>query len=527
MKRPVPARGLFFILLVVSLAYTLPAYNKYWAPYDEGIITVASQCLLAGELPYKDFFIIMYPPGQIYFLAFLFKIFSFSLTAGRIYTVLLSVGISLLVFYMTLMLTKRRLISLLSWFFVLVSLAPRLGAIPSPIWPGVFLGLLTIYVYMRYLENPKYSYIILAGIIAGLAVLFRHDIGIFAIASVLGSLFIMAIRDKKAIGRAAVFSASAFVVITPCIAYFVSKSASRDLMKSLIFFPFIHQKTASLPFPAPCFNPNMIFHGSLSFIKINQYYIPILVYFFAFIYLVSRLFKKELYKGENLALVSILLFGIFTFNQVITRTDPAHLLTVIQPAAILFGFLAHKALLQEPSPWIKKAPLYAAVAILLFLFMLLSVKNMDKYVKNNFRKVYKKDVIKTQFDRGSIYVPKDEREEVLKTLRFIKKNTSSGERIYIGNIVHWKDDYNGSILLYFLADRLPATKYYEQAPGLLARAGVQEEIRDSLAKHKTKLLVLQDIVLPRSRGDSLLDVFIRKNYKFVKKFGKYNIYLKK
>ncbi len=529
MKKDLLKNKLFFILLAAGLAYTFPAFNKYWAPYDEGIIAVASQCLLAGELPYRDFFIIMYPPGQIYVLALLFKIFSSCLIAGRIYAVFLSVGISLLVFYMTLMLTRRRVFSFLSWFFVLVSLAPRLGAIPAPIWPGVFLALLTIYAYMRYLEDPKYLYLIAAGLTGGLAVLFRHDIGIFALGAVFISLFIKALYDKKPIRQPLLFVISALAVILPAAAYFITKTAGKDMVNSLILFPFIHQKTASLPFPAPCFNLNMIFHGSLAFIKVNQYYIPVLAYIFTSIYLLGRFFKGKIREKENLALLSVLLFGVFTFNQVMTRTDPAHLLTVIQPAAILFGFLAAGALKHKFNLRVNVLALYTGSVILLFLFTLLSVKNIDKYVKNNFRKAYKRDVIMTRFERGAIYVPKNERDEILKTLDFIKKNTSSGERIYIGNIAHWKDDFNGSILLYFLADRLPATKYYEQAPGLLAKSEVQREIRDSLVKNNVNLLVLQDIDLSGAEpgGNRLLDDFIHENYKRAEKFGKYNIYVRK
>jgi len=526
MEKKLSKNKLFFILLAAGLAYTLLAFNKYWAPYDEGIIAVASQCLLAGEIPYRDFFIIMYPPGQIYVLAFIFKIFSSSLIAGRIYTVFLSVGISLLVFHMTVVLTKNRLLSVLSWFFVLVSLAPRLGAIPAPIWPGVFLALLTLSAYMRYLENPKNFLIVLTGLIGGLTVLFRHDMGIFALGAVFISLIINALCNRRRVRELFLLVAGALLATLPVVLYFTHQAAAKDAINSLILFPFIHQKTAGLPFPGPCLNPDMIFHGSLAFIKVNQYYIPVLAYFFTFIYLLGCFFKRKIQEKENLALAAVLLFGVFTFNQVVTRTDPAHLLTVISPAAILFGFLAHRALRYKFGLRINTLSLYSAGAILLFLFSLLSIKNIDKYVKNNFRKICKGDVIMTRFGRGAIYVPKDEREEVLETLRFIRENTAPGEKIYVGNIAHWKDDFNGSILLYFLADRLPATKYYEQAPGLLVDPEVREEIKNSLAKNNVNLLVLQDIVLPRLHGESLLDDFIRKNYKLDKKFGKYNIYLR-
>lgn len=516
-----------------SLLYTFPVYNKFWAPFDEGIIVVAAQRLLAGEIPYKDFFIIMYPPGQIYVLAFLFKFFSSPLIAGRIYTVFVSVGISMLVFYMTRALTKRTAISLLSWFFVLVSLAPRLGAIPAPIWPGVFWGLCALFAYMQYLENPRHLSIVLTGILAGLSILFRHDIGIFAFFSIVGSLFIRMWYKKTAFREITLFATGALITILPFAIYFVSKSATKDMVNSLILFPFIHQKTAGLAFPKPCLDLSMIFHGSLHFIKVNQYYIPILVYLFMFIHLLNELFRKRLGEKENAMLLSVLLFGLLAFNQVRIRTDPAHLLTVMQPAVILFGFMMHKTLSLRFN--LKSGVLlrYGISALILTLFGLLSVKNIDKYIKNSFRKPYRQDIIGTQFGNEIIYVPKEEKDEVVNTLEFIDKNTLPGERIYIGNITHWKDDFGGSTILYFLAGRLPSTKYYELLPGIPTNPDVQHEIQNSLLKHGVRLIVLQDIDLGNMRKENItknkriLDDFIERHFGRVKKFGKYNIYMKK
>ncbi|OGW75395.1 MAG: hypothetical protein A2Z72_03010 [Omnitrophica bacterium RBG_13_46_9] len=526
-------KKLFLILCLASLIYTLPAYNKYWAPLDEGIIAVAAQRLLAGELPYRDFFILMYPPGQIYVLALLFKIFSFSLIAGRVYTVFVSVGISMLAFYMALLLTGRLGVSVFSWLVVLVSLVPRLGAIPAPIWPGVLLSLLAIYVYMRYLAGLSYSHVAVVGFVSGTAILFRHDIGIFAAFSVFSSIFVGLFYNKRAARDMVFFITGVSIVILPCVVYFVMKSASGDMIDALIYFPFIHLKTAGLPFPKPCLDLNMIFHGSLQFININQYYIPILVYVFIFAYLLKAFVRRRLSDSGNMMVLPILLFGVLSFNQARIRTDPAHLLTVMQPAVILFGFIMHKALCGKSRRPAEAASVYIFSAVLLLLFALLSIKNIDKYFKNNFRKVWKKDIVKADFRAGSIYVPKEEIGDVMSTLDFINTHTNPGERIYIGNVAHWKDDFGGSTILYFLADRLPSTKYYEFVPGVMTNPDVQREIKDSLVDKGVNLLVLQDIDLGGLRREDapedklILDDFIQENFERVKKFGKYNIYTKK
>ena len=523
-------KRLFFILLLISIIYTLPVYNKYWAPCDEGIILVAAEELLAGRIPYKDFFVIMYPPGQIYVMALLLKLFSSSIIAGRIYTVLISVAITMLAFCMARLITKKTKLSILAWFFVLVSLAPRLGPIPAPIWPGVFLGLLAIYLFMKYLKNPGGKAIFVTGLVAGLAVLFRHIIGIYSILSIFGIFFILFIKSRRVFKDILVFLGGVLLVVVPVFLYLMSKGATDDIINSLMLFPLIHVETAGLPFPAPCFNLNMIFHGSLQFIKINQYYIPIVIYLWTFLYLVKEMFQKKLYNTENLQAGVVLIFGIFTFTQVVVRTDPAHLLTIIAPSAILICFIAYKTLYQKHPKKIVKGVLYTFLFVSMGLFVLLSIKNIDKYYKNSYRKIYKKDTIKTDFGRGSIYLPKEEREEVLDTIKFIQENTAPDEFIYVGNSVHWKDDFGGSIIMYYLAERRPAAKYYEFAPGLITDPKVQEEIKESLIKHNVKIIILQDIDtegirekdIPKDR--MILDSFIRANYRQVGKKGKYNLY---
>ena len=518
------------ILWLASLAYTLPVYNKYWAPFDEGIIVVAAQRLLAGEIPYKDFFIVMYPPGQIYMLAAIFKLFASSLIAGRIYTALISVGISMLVFFITRILTKNLVISIFSWLMVLTSLSPRLGALPAPIWPGMLLGILSVYIFIRYLKNPKSSSIFIAGLTAGAAILFRHDIGIFAALSILLPLLIEALNKKSV--KYIIFFVSAISFITiPWVAYFLSLSASKDIFNSLIAFTFIHEKTAGIPFPRPCFDLNMIFHGSLHFINVNQFYLPILVYGYTLIRLLARVLRYSWrIEAEGLSLLSILSFGMFTFNHVRIRSDAAHLLTVLAPAMILSAFILHDAFSSGFKFKLKCIAKYATGLVIAMLLGLLLIKNVDKYIKNTYIKVYRYDIVKVGFERGALYLPREEAGDVLSTVKFIKENTGTGDRIYIGNIAHWKDDFGGSTVLYFLADRLPSAKFYELLPGLVTNKEVQIEIRDSLIHKDVKLIVLQDVEMaglersgvPEERR--ILDDFIEREYKATARFGKYNIY---
>lgn len=521
------------LLWLASLIYTFPVYDKYWAPFDEGIIAVAAQRLLAGEIPYKDFFIVMYPPGQIYVLAGIFKLFASSLIAGRIYAVLISVAISMSVFFITRILTSNVVVSVFSWLVVLTSLSPRLGAIPAPIWPGMLLAILSIYIFIRYLKDPKSSSIFIAGLAAGAAILFRHDIGIFAALAILFPLLIEAL-NKKSVRNIIYFASGTLFITIPWAAYFINVSASKDIFDSLIAFTFVHQKTAVLPLPKPCFDLNMIFHGSLHFINVNQFYLPIVVYGYMLISLLTRAFRRSRrIETEGLSSLSILLFGIFTFNQVRIRADSAHLLTVLAPAVILSASILCDAFSYAVRFKLRYLARYITGVVVAMLLCLLMIKNIDKYMKNTYIKVFRKDIVKVGFERGAIYLPKEEAQDVLNAVKFIKDNTRPGDHIYIGNMAHWKDDFGGSTILYFLTDRLPSTKFYELLPGLITDKGVQLEIKNSLAAKDVRLIVLQDVEVPGpqraevSKDRLLLDDFIERQYKAIARFGKYNIYMRR
>ncbi|MBN1354204.1 MAG: glycosyltransferase family 39 protein, partial [Candidatus Omnitrophica bacterium] len=439
----------FFILLsVLSFTIFLTTLNKYWAPFDEGIVTVGAERILAGEVPYRDFFIIMYPPGQIYALSLLYKLFGISLGIGRLYTCFIQTLLVMCVFLITKALTGRQWIAFISWAISLTSLGPRMGVVPFPIFPGVAFSLLSIFLFMRYIENGKARYVFYSGIWLGVGALFRHDIAAYAFLAVFASILMHTFAGDKTgamFGKSFIgitgFIASFMLPVFSALLYLYFKSATKDLFDSLVLFPFIHEKTAAIPFPKPCLNPGMIFHKSIYFIKANQYYLPLVVYAFIALFLAISFIKKRKFGKTDIALSSLLIFGIFSFNQVKIRTDPAHLLTSIHPAVALFGFMLNGCLSGDYARGRKRYAFILLVVLVSALFLLLVLKNTDKFFKNVFRKPYKGRVVLTHFGRGSVYVPREERNDVVEAVSFIRKNTASGERIYVGNIVNWKDDF--------------------------------------------------------------------------------------
>ncbi len=464
-------RKTFLIICAISVLVIFPTYNKYWAPFDEGIVTVAGELVLRGEVPYRDFFVANYPPGQFYVLGLLYRIFGVTLETGRFYTVLVHVLIAMCVFLITRALTKKTIISLITWFISLTCLAPRLGALPFPIWPGMAFSLLAIYLFIRYIEEEKLRHLFYSALMIGAAIVFRHDIGAYAFGAIFMSLVIYPCAkdfgleaNKRPIWRIAVFISGSLVLPLLFLVYFFWKQAAQDLFASLVTFPAMHMqmKEVALTFPKPCFDFSMIFHQSLYFIKINQYYIPLLVYAFIALLLMGGFVKQRKLGKKETMLFSLAVFGLLSFNQVRVRTDPAHLLTSIYPAILLFGFILSESIFNNNMRKGRRYAFFVYAIILSFLFSLLVIKNLDKSFKNILRKPYKGSVVAAKFKRGTVYIPKEEKTDIANVVSFIKSFTASGEHIYVGNIAHWKDDFGGSTILYFLADRLPSTKQHNK-----------------------------------------------------------------
>src|SRR5258708_1161685 len=72
-----------FLLLVFCFIY-LCAFVRYSTlEPDEGIVLRGAERILAGQLPYRDFFT-FYTPGSFYLVASLFRIFGDSFAVARV-----------------------------------------------------------------------------------------------------------------------------------------------------------------------------------------------------------------------------------------------------------------------------------------------------------------------------------------------------------------------------------------------------------------------------------------------------------
>jgi hypothetical protein len=125
--------------------------------------------------------------------------------------------------------------------------------------------------------------------------------------------------------------------------------------------------------------------------------------------------------------------------------------------------------------------------------------------------------------RGLCFLPDDDR---IQTIGFMESHTSPGQRLYVGLTRHDRIFANDNII-YFAAERLPATKWSHLDPDLQSTYPIQAQMVRELEMNAPPYIVLDSefdqLYEPndssRSSGVTLLDNYIRRNYQPVKTFG--------
>ena len=497
----------------------VPSYNKFWAPYDEGFILEASYMVNKGMVPYRDFFILMYPPGQIYAIAALLKLFGMNLLAPRIYTLLMQAVICTSVFYIAKKITSFKF-AMIGFILCLSALASAGRPVPRPMWPGIALSLISVSFMINFINGDKIRNLLASGFFVGLALIFRHDIGVLTLLA--GSIGLLMLKRGLKSWVLYGFFPALFIVSLSIWLYRVN--ALSEAFQSLLMFPKEFCKGGAIPFPGFCFNFNMILHRGCYFIKKNQFYIPIVVSAVsAGLIWLELIVKKELNK-KMITLIMLFCLGIFYLQQVIVRTDAPHLAAAFPISSILFtAMFSYEARYRNR---IFKAIKVLAISFVSLLMALYFYKNVESHFKDVYGKAFIKKTIKpTAFKQGTLYVPDDGRDAFLALIKYVEENTAEGEKIYMGNLNHSVPQYGWYELIYFLTERLPAVRYYEIHPGLQDREDIQREMIESLKENKTKTLLLRDY---ESNEAPLgpLDKFIRKEYKLDTLIDTYHIYVK-
>lgn len=276
------------VVVAACLLIGLPRYKAGVLLGDEGFLAYGAERVLQGEVPHRDFFT-LHPAASFYTVAAIFEVFGTSLDTLRTAGLILSIFISLGVYFVALRVVKPIPAAIAAIAAAILGM-PSFLYIPFAVWQAMAVGLAA--VLLRLDKRP-----FAAGVVAALAILLRHDQGVYL------AVALLTLPERKR------FLAGIAVIAAPAAAVVL---AVRPMFEQLVLFPFHYAKTSSLPFPPPSSPLALLF-----------YLVPIVDL------IALKLLPQKFFP----------IWSLLFFLQALTRTDLSHLAVALPPFCIVVAAL--------------------------------------------------------------------------------------------------------------------------------------------------------------------------------------------
>src|SRR5712671_778783 len=169
-----PERYLVLALFLLSFLYLCIFRHHTDMDPDEGIVLQGAQRILAGQVPYRDFFS-FYTPGSYYALALVFRIFGSSLAVARTVVALAGALLSVVTYLLARRVCSRNIALTLAALGTLTTLPYRFLVLHN--WDSTLWACFALYCAVRVLEKPTWKWAFAVGLFASLTVLFEQSKG--------------------------------------------------------------------------------------------------------------------------------------------------------------------------------------------------------------------------------------------------------------------------------------------------------------------------------------------------------------
>jgi hypothetical protein len=535
------------LLSWVALVCLTLCMDRTVGVFDEGLILFGATRVLDGAVPHRDF-LTLYGPGQFYVLAGLFKLFGVSVLVERAWDTAVRWCCVVLVMIVVRQAAPR-------WLAVLAAIASLVwlasfGAYGFPVFPALAAALAGLaFLVPALARGGPASRLTAAGICAGIGMLFRYDIGIATFGSECAILAFSgwALCDSgtscfrtvlRSIGW---FGAGFAVVVVPVAIAYADGGVIPDLIFQVITYPArFYVKTRSLPFPG-LWPPVPLIREAV--------YLPLVVCVAA----VPTLILLARYAPDNRSasddtgplpsaqaimpwsLLGLVDLTLVFFGKGVVRASIDHMAMALITSIALTGVLARPVPGRGP---LGRFMVMVAVAATCMLTLLIWREDLPSALSNV---AWAGDPASWQLAAngmppasGSCRAPADLQRiacfaispDTIETVRYVRQRTSADDPVFVGLSRHDRIFVNG-VLLYFVMNRRPATKWYEFDPGLQTSAPIQQEMVGELRRVKPPLIVLQsdwdavrepnDSAL--SSGVTILDDYLRGAFEQVATFG--------
>ena len=536
-----------WLRLLLSAAATLLLFAiPLRAPlniYDEGLALVGGLRVYHGEIPFRDYWAI-YPPGQSYALAAVFRLAGVNVLSERLYDTLLRIALVVVVYFVAsalLALPRLRWGPTLS-IAVLLASANFYG---YAVFPALLLAFVALLLFVRALQKVQPEWFLACGITIGLTALFRIDIAAYVGIAILFALSLAEIGQQTATqswllrlwenGRQLL--GGALLLPLPIYGWLAWVGDIRQMVSNLLIFPATtFHAVRHLPYPAlaPDWSRwsqrnNWLTQFDWTLGEWLRFYLPITIYLLAALVilgtLVRCLWRKQPLPPRHIYASAFLVLGCGLFVQAMSRFDGIHALPTSLPTILLLCWLVSELLVQrwwKPIftwiPGILSSPAIVIYALLPFLMLLGNAYRFSPFTC--YSTIVRASCVPLSGDQTS-------------AVAAMKRLSGEREAVFVASATHDRIFVN-DVSLYFLAERPIPTRYHELHPGVATTRPVQQEIINELQTNEVKWLFVVDWPNPNEPNDSAkssgitdLDEYIHKNYQAQEQFGIYQLWQKK
>ena len=491
--RRLGARGWWRDLLLFAIAAALSASTilREANTHDEGFMLVNATRILDGQLPYRDFYL-NYGPGQPLLLAGVEGIFGPSLLGWRIVRVVLDALVAVLA-YRVARRTCSEPLALLA--FAATAAAMAYPPLPHPNPAVIALGLGAILVARR---SP-----IAAGVLSGLAVFFYPLPGFAAVAGAL-----LASTEAHEPWRRAVLRALLAAGITAGALFlpFVAADSGSFFDQALGFAVAVPGLKRS-PFP-------LSYDGPLDLDEVVRFYLPLLLVVASAVWALFALVRRP--PLPALAPAMLALAGL---GYLLSRPDDFHLIPLAATLPILLADQAQRLL----DTGLRPAALLLTVLLALIALVALDNKRIQAVEPDRLVAI-PVDVADGVQERPA------EARALGEVVDFVRARVSVDEPVFVGN-PRFDRLGLGNPLLYVFLQRPNPTRY--DGMGLTTKPELQREIIEDLRANRPAIMVrwldptaaeLRPSAPGPSPGADLLDAYLDRTYRRVRRFGDYVVF---
>lgn len=533
----------FFYLLMSYIAYK----NTYYYGGDVGEYANNPLRILNGELPYRDFWLLL-PPGEIYFPFFIYKIFGLNVSYVFLSSAITNACIGWYTFKVTdKILQKGKVYAFIA--SLLVFFGPEFIYYFGYIYSHIYFLFLFISIdfFLSYLRNDhKKSYIFWSGLCVGLALLFRwYETGAFGAAVMIAGAYYIIKSHKKikeAIKLFIIFVEGVMVVLglTSLFLYKIWPV----MIDQIIFDSLRHNAAFKVGFlynliiDATRIVTFWFFKDSSmttwTLIENSAYFITEFVCFFLpFIALVLsiKFFRnKDVSITHKTILLLLLSWSLITY---IGAWNVSNIYHIARPALvaciILILLLYFERYTPSTAPSKERIIFLKLIIVILLLYIPIFIgrmKNPSSEVYTPYGSLHYLGA-QQQTDKAIMYLYDEKKEnssDVQSIIQFIQNHTDNDDYIFV---TPWD-----APPFYALTNRKNPT-YYDSMIDVLYRPDTakQEKICSDLLSKNTKVIVhVSDRYKDRHEFKykcPIIQRCIDENFKKVQTYDNYRIYVKK